>query len=484
MIVAGWADAATARIVEPLTAQEQRWLEGALSHEVYNHARGETEVVCLYSRKTQTFPRGLCRTLAKRAARDGVGFELDAAARLLEKRLRALLEPEPDLAWLRSYQKDAAQAWAAKGGGIVKSPTGSGKSELIVAAHRMLPTVRWLFAVHRSSLVGQAADRFKLRTGVKPGLLKSGTITNPNAPIVFTTFQTLDRLLKQRGGREVLQSFTGLIVDECHATASPSYAGVTAACTNAWWRLGISATPLDRAPHENMITVGALGPIVATVNTQQLIEAGVLSRPTIHFASYTHPHMQGVDWREVYNAGIVHSRGRNMTVVDLVQRARKPSLCFFKQLEHARHLSALMRERGITHDIVDGSDMPEVRERKIKRLMRGEVEVLLSSVVLQDGVDIPDLASVVNAAAGLSVVALLQKTGRGMRAGTDGTKLEFELWDVLDNGQKWLSQHARGRIATLKEQGHDVHISGVPRAFNLYDPTPLDTDEGNDEVGT
>ena len=80
----------------------------------------------------------------------------------------------------------------------------------------------------------------------------------------------------------------------------------------------------------------------------------------------------------------------------------------------------------------------------------------MASSVFAQGVDIPSLKSVVNAAAGASVIQTLQRLGRGTRVTAD--KTEFEAWDVLDTGNRYLAKHGKQRLETYQREGYKVEV--------------------------
>ena len=98
----------------------------------------------------------------------------------------------------------------------------------------------------------------------------------------------------------------------------------------------------------------------------------------------------------------------------------------------------------------------------------GRYDVLICSVIFQEGEDVPDLRSVVIGSAGKSVIATLQRIGRGMRRASG--KDEFEVFDVADlgcgcmsgpashrhPGCKWLDKHTRDRIKAYTTEGHET----------------------------
>jgi superfamily II DNA or RNA helicase len=111
-----------------------------------------------------------------------------------------------------------------------------------------------------------------------------------------------------------------------------------------------------------------------------------------------------------------------------------------------------------------GSNSSEERKASIKRLIRGDHEALIASVIFNEGVDIPELRSVVIASGGKSTIAALQRIGRGMRVKKDATgnvvKDEFEVYDFQDEGDRWLQRHTRARVAAYMREGFETIVEG------------------------
>ncbi len=55
---------------------------------------------------------------------------------------------------------------------------------------------------------------------------------------------------------------------------------------------------------------------------------------------------------------------------------------------------------------------------------------------------------------GRSVIAALQRIGRGMRVTSD--KNTFQVWDVADHGCKLLERHTKARVRAYTSQGYET----------------------------
>jgi superfamily II DNA or RNA helicase len=450
------------------TRDEYRWLSNYLSFTETRWPGRQPETVTdsMLHPVSDVMPAGLAILARSAAVRAGVALTIqddrDAPS--------AAPEPAADVSWLRDYQLDAALAFVRAGGrGIVKAPTASGKTEILVGLTRLLP-VEWLMCVHRTDLVAQAAERYFLRTGERAGTFERGEWKRGTCNLTVSTFQSIARSMKtvESGGSRgvtnhafglgaLLHGIEGLAVDECHAVPADQFYGVTQELGRARYRLGLSGTPLDRGDRESLRAVGALGPLVYSIPAKLLIDRGLLSRATVRMVRVVQQSWLD-DWRRVYSELVVGSPMRNARVAEVAAlEARFPCLLFVDELAQGRDVEHRLRVLGIKARFVSGKDALEARRRSVKKLVEGGTEVLICNVIFQEGIDIPELKSVVVACGKSSVVATLQRMGRGMRTCADGDDT-FELWDVLDVGQKWLEQHALDRKAAYEREGYVVEV--------------------------
>lgn len=399
----------------------------------------------MFNERTSSFPTGLLPAVKKGAAKHGItvethrqGFEVPADG--------------PDPTWLDPL-REQPQAFAAcleHGRGIIWSPTGSGKTEIFCALMHKVQG-RWCVFVNSKDLMHQAAERFTLRTGEPAGLIGDG-IWQPER-CTIATFQTLHAQRNAKRTKEFLHGLHGVISDETHLLPANSYMPVIMHAINAAWRFGFSATPIGVDDIRNIQLIGSCGPVIYRTKVQPLIEAGVLSKTRI----FVVPHdavVFGQSWADVYRAGVVLSPSRNDLLVKMALVAPKPCLLFVKHLEHGKVLSKLLDKVGLRREFVHGIDSGPERKAGIKRLVRGDIDVLISSSIFYVGVDIPEVASVIIGSAGKDAKTTLQQIGRGMRVTAD--KQEVEVWDVKDTGTRWLSEHASDRVSTYLREGHTV----------------------------
>lgn len=407
----------------------------------------------LYNVLDETFPTGLLALVRKRAAVLGHAVELRDV-----RPAGVPVDPAAELRWLRPYQADALEAAVRRGRGILWLPTGAGKTEVAVGLTRALPT-RWLFIVHRAGLMYQAAERYDLRNAehgiaLPPAARFGDGKLELGDRLTVATFQTVRAKLESTVGRELLRRTEGVIVDECHTLPAETFYGVAMSFLGARYRLGLSGTPLDRDDKRSLMAVGALGPVIHRVRTEELVDAGVLAIPRVRMITVEQdiyrPTYQGV-----YGEAIVRSTKRNRLLADVVARAAaRPAVVFVREIAHGKNLLRYLERAGLRVELVWGTTPEATRARTKKDLSRGNLDAVVASVVWQEGIDVPELRSVVVAAAGRSTIAALQRAGRGMRR-TD-EKTSFEIWDVEDRGNAILERHSKARRKAYEREGFEV----------------------------
>lgn len=443
---------------------ELAWLDSFLTFRDPKNWYSKAPAEKLLCANTLLFPTGMIGSIIAQGEADGFRVEL------VQPIPKATPADNPDLSWLRDYQKAAVAAIVQKQRGIIRAPTGSGKTEIAVGAVLAIPG-KWLFIVHRANLAEQAAKRYELRTGRKAGRVIEGNweATWNEFDFIVATFQTISERLKARHPAAIalVTGATRLLVDESHTIPAASFRTVANGTVNAPVRIGLSGTPLAREDKRSLLSIATLGPIIYSIKTSTLINSGVLARPVINLV----PHnavVHGETFDAAYKRGVVHSKSRNRLLLDAAQVAEKPCLLFVKGIDHGTILNRALLDAGVKSTFIWGHHKAQAREAAIAKLAVGDLEVIVCSVVFAEGVDIPCLRSIVIGGAGKSVIRAIQSVGRGMRR-TDG-KTDFIVHEVFDRGCGchkassaehhpgcgWLRDHAEKRRKAYIKEGYSV----------------------------
>jgi superfamily II DNA or RNA helicase len=371
--------------------------------------------------------------------------------------------------WLYDFQREAVDAALTRTRGILDVPTGGGKTEIAVGLAMRLGMTNTLFIAPEADLMHNAARRWEKRTGVEAGRIGDGHLS-PRDGFTAATFQTLARRMNDPKLKAYLPTVGAMIVDEVHTLPADSFYNV-AQSVDAYWRVGVSGTPLARGDRRSLFSIAATGAVIYKVETQLLIDRGFISKP--HIRMVTHEQAgDAASWQKGEKQNIVESRSRNALITRLARVAPKPGLVFVKLKKHGRVLTEMLNEAGIEAEFIWGEKNTAQRDAAIKRLQEGELDVIVCSVVFQTGTDIPEVRSMVIACGGKSEIATLQRIGRGMRVVRDeftGNTIKDQFWvyDVMDmepkrdaghTGNRWNARHSRERFKAYTGVGHEVTI--------------------------
>ena len=449
-------------VVLDASAEERQWLTDFLSYQDTraSYMRWKTGVkdlglIRFYDTGAQHIPAGYLSTVVRAAP--GAGFTVDVEDARVPP---VAVDHAAPLAWLRDYQREAVDRVVRRTRGILWVPTGGGKTEIAAALTQRIPA-RWLFLVHRANLLDNAAERYERRTGARAGRVGAGGWKAGDGGFTVATFQTLWAALKKGDPRALalLQGAEGLMVDEAHTLPAASFYRVVMRTSGAYWRVGLSGTPLARGDRRSMFTVAALGGVIYRLKPAELIDQGVLSKPTIRLVECRQGPVATHNWAVVYRERVVRSRARNELLCAIAQRAARPALLFVQHVKHGRDLARMLQARGVNAGFAEGRSSVEQRMAHVKRLVAGDLDVLVSTVIFQEGVDIPELQAVIVGTGGASAIASIQRMGRGMRVSAG--KTTFEVWDIADVGDRWLEKHSASRRKAYEAEGHTVEPLAV-----------------------
>jgi len=359
--------------------------------------------------------------------------------------------------------------------GIWWAATGSGKTESAAGLIGKMG-VRTLFVVYGNSLVKQTKKRFETRlhtwltehsltvADCIEGDFRTGFITIAG----LTTMTNILKNKKHENHKDLLAYLAKVdlfIFDEGHGSAAKNAYNLIMSCS-AYYRVCMSGTPLDRPDDSNLKVIAGFGDIVHRSTNKEMVEKGVIPEATIRLIQIggsSGGHAR--DWNDVYERGIVWYEPRNLRIIQLVQQyyeKDKKVLILFKSIPHGERLSDMLwteknaddEETFIAHTKLDGESSLEEREDALSSFREGKLRVLLASDIFQQGVDLPDIDVVINAAAGKSVIGVLQRFGRGLRGDN------LILVDFADGQHATLAKHSLARLKIYKKQDCFNIISG------------------------
>ncbi len=375
----------------------------------------------------------------------------DGARRYEELAHGAIAHREP-----RPYQSEAIEAWKrARGRGVVVLPTGAGKSHVAVLAieEKRRST---LVVAPTLDLVRQWYDLLGSTFHVPIGVVGGGE--HDVRPITVATYDSAHLHMDHLGAR-----FGLVVFDECHHLPSAAYAMAARSCI-APFRLGLTATP-ERADGRDAELTRLIGPIVyrreiTELSGDYLAEYDV-ERVAIEFtdderAEYeeeraiyrafvemNHIRMSSPrGWSEFIMLSSRSADGRRAMKAYRRQRAlafaAPAKLDFVGHLLHSHRADRAIlftQDNATAYAIARRFLVPvithqtKVKERSaiLAGISDGSLGAVVTSKVLNEGVDVPDANVAVVISGSGSVREHVQRLGRVLRKREGKRAVLYEL---------------------------------------------------------
>ena len=355
-----------------------------------------------------------------------------------------------------NYQKTLINQGLEKKRGIVKSPTGSGKTLIMAGLVKALAGRKMVILFNAKQLLTQTYDFLKDTCRLPDiGLcFGDGYIYGD---IMLCTVQSIEKILDTH-----LEEAEVLMVDECHEFANgKTTLAALRAFPKAQYRIGFTAPPPSEiVPKMNL--EGSLGPLWDYVSTSGLVDTGKLTKPIIQLIN--RPYLaSGIDedmtYQEVYEEYIIHNDSRNNIIKDVVNEIRETTtksriLILTKSLDHGRALENLLGDGQV--QFLQGSDSLGERYKSISKFRKhGDSSTLIGTKILQTGINIEEITHFINARGMKSEIATLQALGRALRR--HDSKDKVFIYDFMDK-ENYLKQHSNARKRHYEKEGHEVTV--------------------------
>ena len=380
------------------------------------------------------------------------GIEVDDKARDYAPLDLKLYSPYPPM----EHQRKAMECWrAAQARGTVVMPTGSGKTYF---------AVRCIAAVNRPALVvAPTIDLMVQWAGILKQFFRQeiGMLGGGSKEILPLTVSTYDSAVLQM---EFIGSRFGLIVfDECHHLPGQINRMAASMCI-APYRLGLTATP-EREDDGEEVMEKLIGPVVFRAYIDEL-EGKVLApyvtrRLRVELSEAEQAEYQQA--RRTYTNFVRHHQidfsdpdgwGRFIAMSARLPGGREAFTAYLRQRQIARCGRAklelvwklLRTHRGerilvFTADNDAAYQMGEAfclpvlthktkaaeRRDLLDRFRKGEYPVLLTSKVLNEGVDVPEASVGIVVSGSGSIREHVQRLGRILRAKDGKQAVLYEL---------------------------------------------------------
>jgi superfamily II DNA or RNA helicase len=206
--------------------------------------------------------------------------------------------------------------------------------------------------------------------------------------------------------------------------------------------------------YSNQLLQGATGDLLCSISNDQLIKAGHLTPPRVVIIDM--PPLGGPKkWPEVYESSIMWNKMRNDRIIEELEKCPKPAFVMCTRLTHASMLHTMAETKGISLPAVQhGKTSLKDRDDVLSKLQAGKEKAIITTTIYDDGVDLPDLRTLILAGGGKSTVANLQRIGRGLRKAAG--KHEVLVIDFNDKTGAILKRHSTARKKVWKDEGFNI----------------------------
>jgi superfamily II DNA or RNA helicase len=291
---------------------------------------------------------------------------------------------------LRPYQSSAVEKvrahWANDVNAVcLVAPTGSGKTR--IGEELVNDDGETLWIAHRRELIIQTAKRLRLRFGKRNvGIIMPGEYETPNARVKVATVQTLL-------ARGELPQFRKLVLDEAHHYMAEDWRRIVRPGVQT---LGLTATP-ERGDGEPLGDI--FSELVVAANYSELIRDGFLV-PVRMYQPVKNLHQHLVKdpfevWRDL-------SEGSQAFV-------------FCARVAIAEELAQRFRDNGVSAECIEANTSKGERDDAMERFARGTLRVIVNVNTMTEGVDVPEVRTIILARLFGHVGEYLQAVGRGLR---------------------------------------------------------------------
>lgn len=307
---------------------------------------------------------------------------------------------------------------------LIVAATGTGKTIVAALDYRRLreqlgnPSL--LFVAHRRELLGQSRAAFQLvlRDGAFGELYVDGH--RPDEwQHVFASVQSLTQLdlanLRPN-------AFDVVIVDEFHHAAASTYRRLLDHLKPKVL-LGLTATP-ERADGQSVLEWFD-GRIAIELRLWEALERGLLC-PFHYFGLHDGTDLSSVRWsrrgyditelENIYTADNGRARLVAQTVHDKVaDLKRMRALGFCVSIAHAEFMAREFTRVGIPCAAISSESTRDERDSALRRLRTRELNILFVVDLFNEGVDVPEIDTVLFLRPTESATVFLQQLGRGLR---------------------------------------------------------------------
>lgn len=308
---------------------------------------------------------------------------------------------------------------------LLVAATGTGKTVIAALDYRDLTAhagrrLKLLFVAHRQEILEQARHTYRsVLNDPSFGEIFVGGARPVRWDHVFASVQSLGSY-----GVENLpaEHFEVVVIDEFHHASAQSYERLLSHLRPTEF-LGLTATP-ERADGFNVKNLFG-GRIASEMRLWDALDADILV-PFHYFGIADDVDLSRVEWKngqydrsalgELYTGNDARAR----TILNALREkvgdlSTMKALGFCATVDHAHYMTERFSAAGIPAAVIVGDTETGARRDALAQLRSGEIKIIFGVDVFNEGLDIPDVNTVLFLRPTQSATIFLQQLGRGLR---------------------------------------------------------------------
>lgn len=394
----------------------------------------------------ETFVNGEDNERLKAALNKEVDNEIDFST------LKGLIRPfdyQQEILERLQVEREVRNHWK----NLVVAATGTGKTVMAASDYKAFvekhERARLLFVAHREEILRQSLQTFRqVLSDYNFGEKWYGGEEPANYEYVFASKDTLNNRLDSLSLPEDYYDY--IVVDEVHHVAASSYRKIINHFRPKVL-LGLTATP-ERMDGED-ITQDFDGTISAEIRLDDALNKGLLA-PFYYYGITDSVDYSEVAWDKGHYVASELSRiysyndARTALILQSLQKYLTNirdvrALCFCVDQQHAKYMASKFTLCGLKADVLT-SENAQMRAPLYRRLKNKEINYLFVVDMFNEGVDIPEVDTILFLRPTESLTVFIQQFGRGLRK-AEG-KTHVNILDFVGNSRAEFNYTDRMRV--------------------------------------
>jgi len=332
--------------------------------------------------------------------------------------------------------------------GIYNAATNAGKNSIITSIILSLKA-NTLVLVHRKELLKQIKSALETE-GIEVHQVGLGKFSTGNVTVAM--YKTLLNKTTDVNVKAYLDSVECLLVDECHRAASKEYMKLIDQI-NAFAVYYFSGTPLaSENAIDHMNIFARSGAILEVIENKFLMEKGYSQEIQIIMLNYDERTLHPGEMYDDEVSRIRYSKDKLQMMRHVCETFPKDQILIpVESIEHGKFLIKNLINLPTTIEFVTGPDKD--RDEKLERFKNKTTRILIATMLMKEGINIPTINTIIYAAGGKSETTIKQLAGRLVRA--DGINDTCKFFDFNDIGG-YVGKHVEKRLEIYRKENFKI----------------------------